>query len=56
MLYIPTIRENKKEIIKLLKIRYFDAATIIDTLLEKDNSRKETQKRLDELLSNWRAL
>lgn len=56
MLYIPTIRENKKEIIKLLKIRYFDAATIIDTLLEKDNSRKETQKRLDELLSKINQL
>lgn len=51
MLYIPTIRENKKEIIELLKVRNFDATILIDTLLEQDDSRKNTQQELDELLA-----
>ena len=56
MLYIPIIRENKKEIIELLKIRNFDASTLIDTLLEQDDSRKQTQKELDELLAKSNQL
>ena len=56
MLYIPNIRENKSEIIELLKIKNFDGITIIDELLVKDDSRKETQKELDELLSKSNQL
>ena len=56
MLHIPIIRENKKEIIELLKIRNFDASKLIDTLLEQDDSRKETQKELDELLAKSNQL
>ncbi|OUV69996.1 MAG: serine--tRNA ligase [Flavobacteriales bacterium TMED123] len=56
MLHIPIIRQNKKEIIELLKIRNFDASKLIDTLLEQDDSRKETQKELDELLAKSNQL
>ncbi|MEE2700239.1 MAG: serine--tRNA ligase [Bacteroidota bacterium] len=56
MLHIPTIRENKKEILELLKIRNFDASSIIDVLLEKDDNRKQTQKQLDELLTKSNQL
>jgi seryl-tRNA synthetase len=56
MLHIPIIRKNKKEIIELLKIRNFDASTLIDTLLEQDDSRKKTQKELDELLAKSNQL
>lgn len=56
MLHIPNIRKNKKEIIELLKIRNFDASTLIDTLLEQDDSRKQTQKELDELLAKSNQL
>ena len=56
MLHIPNIRKNKKEIIELLKIRNFDASTLIDTLLEQDDCRKQTQKELDELLAKSNQL
>lgn len=56
MLHIPNIRKNKKEIIELLKIRNFDASTLIDTLLEQDDSRKQTQKELDEMLAKSNQL
>ena len=56
MLYIPTIRENKAEIIGLLKIKNFDAIAIFEKLLTKDDSRKETQKKLDDLLAKSNQL
>ncbi len=56
MLHIPNIRESKNEIIQLLKIKNFDATTIIEQLLKKDDKRKETQKNLDDLLSKSNQL
>ena len=56
MLHIPTIRENKAEIIELLKIKNFDAITMFEKLLTKDDSRKETQKKLDDLLAKSNQL
>ena len=56
MLHIPTIRENKAEIIGLLKIKNFDAIAIFEKLLTKDESRKETQKKLDDLLAKSNQL
>ncbi len=56
MLHIPTIRENKAEIIELLKIKNFDAIAIFEKLLTKDDSRKETQKKLDDLLAKSNQL
>ena len=56
MLHIPTIRENKAEIIELLKIKNFDAIAIFEKLLTKDESRKETQKKLDDLFAKSNQL
>tara|TARA_B100000902_G_scaffold201890_1_gene192436 strand:- start:52685 stop:53953 length:1269 start_codon:yes stop_codon:yes gene_type:complete len=56
MLYIPRVRKHKKEIIKLLKIKNFDADLIIDELLDKDDARKRTQADLDSFLSESNKL
>ena len=56
MLHIPYLREHKNEIIKKLKIKNFEANEIIEKLLNKDDSRKATQKELDSLLSKSNQL
>ena len=56
MLHIPYLREHKNEIIKKLKIKNFEANEIIEKLLNKDDSRKATQKELDDLLSKSNQL
>lgn len=49
MLTIPYIRDNRELIIQRLKIKNFDAATIIDEILEKDDIRRESQAKTNEL-------
>ena len=56
MLHIPYLREHKNKIIKKLKIKNFEANEIIEKLLNKDDSRKATQKELDDLLSKSNQL
>ena len=56
MLHIPYLREHKNEIIKKLKIKNFEVNEIIEKLLNKDDSRKATQKELDSLLSKSNQL
>ena len=56
MLHIPYLREHKNEIIEKLKIKDFEANEIIEKLLNKDDSRKATQKELDSLLSKSNQL
>ena len=56
MLHIPYLREHKNEIIKKLNIKNFEANEIIEKLLNKDDSRKATQKELDSLLSKSNQL
>ena len=56
MLHIPYLREHKNEIVKKLKIKNFEANEIIEKLLNKDDSRKATQKELDSLLSKSNQL
>ena len=56
MLHIPYLREHKNEIIEKLKIKNFEANEIIGKLLNKDDSRKATQKELDSLLSKSNQL
>ena len=51
MLNISNLREQKKEIVELLKIKNFDALDLIDSVIEKDNSRKLNQQKSDEVLS-----
>ncbi|MCF8226640.1 MAG: serine--tRNA ligase [Bacteroidales bacterium] len=51
MLTIPFIRENRDLVIRQLKIKNFDAETIIDQILKKDLSRRNNQVRVNELQS-----
>ena len=51
MLNISNLREKKKEIVELLKIKNFNALDLIDSVIEKDNSRKLNQQKSDEVLS-----
>ena len=51
MLSLKYIQENKKEIIKKLKIKNFDASPFINKIIETDNIRKSTQQLLDQGLN-----
>ena len=51
MLQGTYIRENKEEVVKRLAIRNFDAANIIERVLESDEKRKATQNDLDNTLA-----
>ena len=51
MLQINYITENQQEIIERLKIKNFDASTILPQLAELNTSRKLIQKELDETLA-----
>jgi seryl-tRNA synthetase len=56
MLHINKIRENRDSYIELLKIKNFDASTLIDAVISKDDERKVTQQKADELLSKGNQL
>ena len=56
MLLINYIRDNKAYVIKQLAIKNFDAAAIVDEVIELDNLRKKTQKELDDSLSESNKL
>ena len=49
MLTIPYIREHRDEVIRLLKIKNFDATDIINQLIEADNSRRDLQVKTNDL-------
>ena len=49
MLTIPYIREHQEEAIRLLKIKNFDATSLIRQILEADNSRGELQVKTNDL-------
>ena len=51
MLHISDLRKNSQQIIKLLKVKNFDAKNLIKNVIEKDNNRKTLQQKSDELLS-----
>ncbi|MDC1025232.1 serine--tRNA ligase [Flavobacteriales bacterium] len=51
MLNISNLREQKKEIVELLKIKNFNALDLINSVIEKDNSRKLNQQKSDDILS-----
>jgi len=57
MLKTQYIRENKDNVIRSLKIRNWsdDQISLIDAILETDDTRKQTQTSLDELLSQINA-
>lgn len=51
MLQLAEIRENKEEIIKRLAVKNFDAKSIIDQVLEADETRRAIQTASDQILS-----
>ena len=56
MLLVNEIQENKEHFIKALKKRGFDATQIFEEVLQTNKTRKETQSKLDEVLSQSNAL
>jgi seryl-tRNA synthetase len=57
MLQLNYIRENKDEVLKRLAIKNFkDAETIINRVMELDNSRKNTQKEGDTIKAEANAI
>ncbi|MDA9612283.1 serine--tRNA ligase [Flavobacteriales bacterium] len=56
MLHINKIRDNRDSYIEQLKIKNFDAFTLIDAVIFKDDERKVTQQKADELLSKGNQL
>ena len=56
MLHINKIRDNRDSYIEQLKIKNFDVSTLIDAVISKDDERKVTQQKADELLSKGNQL
>ena len=56
MLHINKIRENKESYITLLKLKNLDATDLFDSVITKDDERKATQQRADDLLAKGNQL
>ena len=56
MLQINFLRDNKQEVIEKLKVKHFDASSIIDEVITLDDNRKSTQQESDELLSRANSI
>ena len=56
MLHINKIRDNRDSYIEQLKIKNFNSSTLIDAVISKDDERKVTQQKADELLSKGNQL
>jgi seryl-tRNA synthetase len=56
MLHINKIRENKESYIALLKVKNMDATDLIINAIAKDDERKATQQKADELLAKGNQL
>lgn len=56
MLQLSVIRENPEVVIQRLSIKHFDGREIIPNIIALDDKRKETQKHLDESLSQANSM
>lgn len=56
MLTIQFIKENPQEVIDRLKIKNFDASELVGEILELNDKRRETQKKLDDILSESKSI
>lgn len=56
MLTLKFIQDHKDEVIKRLKIKNFDATTIVEEVIRLDNSRRTTQAELEALQSEMNGL
>ena len=55
MLTLRFIQDNKQEVIAKLKIKNFDATKIVESIQNKDDERKKTQKEQDDILSQMNS-
>jgi seryl-tRNA synthetase len=51
MLQLQTIRENRDFVIERLKVKNFNATSLVDEIIALDNKRRSTQKELDDILA-----
>jgi seryl-tRNA synthetase len=56
MLKVKHIRAHQKEYVQALKKRNFEADSVFEAILKLDESRRSTQKELDEILSESNSL
>ena len=56
MLQLNIIKEDPQKVIKLLKIKNFDAESLVKEIIEIDSKRRETQKKLDDGLAESNRL
>ena len=56
MLQVQFLRENKQSVVRSLKMKSFDASTIIDKVIELDDNRKSTQSSSDDLLARANSI
>ena len=56
MLQIQYIQEHPGEVVERLAIKNFDAAGLVERVIALDNQRRQTQKKLDDLLSESNQL
>jgi seryl-tRNA synthetase len=56
MLEIQLLREKRDEVIERLSVKNFDAATLVDSILQRDEERRSTKKRLDDILAESNRL
>jgi len=51
MLQLQIIRENRDQIIERLAVKNFKATALVDEIIELDNTRRNSQKELDDILA-----
>ena len=56
MLQVQFLRENKQSVVQSLKVKNFDASTIIDKVIKLDDNRKSTQSSSDDLLARANSI
>lgn len=56
MLQLAAIRENPQHIIERLAVKHFNATELINQLITLDTNRRESQKKLDDLLAESNKL
>lgn len=56
MLTIQFIKENQQEVIDRLKVKNFKASELVSEIIELDHKRRETQKQLDDILSESNSI
>ncbi|WP_282036036.1 serine--tRNA ligase [Saccharicrinis aurantiacus] len=56
MLTLKFIQENRETVIERLKVKRFDAAAVVENIIELDNNRKSTQSEVDQQQSEMNSL